>query len=621
MYINRAHVRLCLNANDTGEALKDLEKGAADLNKLESQWYVLNVLVASSEGNSELEKQIVKQLEIISMFRANIDNALTDLKEICGNKDEANSKLLPFMDILKLDESPADLLFELRESGFDGGLTISKKPPWWGPLVVGIIGLAQVIGGGLLTVFTAGTMANIGLALLSEGIGDMIYAVQSGIQGDFSCTDYGIQKAISLAISIGSMGVGCVMNKIGQKVTQEVAKEAVKISFKTAAKEVGKVAAKEIVKAGVKELFDHGFEEALKAAFNSMTHKIQSKLKSQYFQAMQGELGVTIAVFIEAAGSAGDGVSHIHSTFLDLLKPGVEMEILSYIKNAASAISKQEAVTKTMGYVGSIANFVKKITSAVIKGLSLNNVIIALQKTINSIRTRLYTMTVSLLKLTESDVIVALDDTEEKVEERRKEKFQVFIKHGLLTGEGHLHQGFATIGLYNRKKWADFMEKHKAAWPKDVKFSPEVNTEFLDMMDSIVKKSERICSDNVKQRLSNQWSEEISSRTSVYVRKQVKTSIDPIVHKAAQMLKNKVGKELENMLAKRKQKKEAKKSSSQDNSGSDGTTPDPVSKSTSEKDKKSEADMNQPDIKQSLNDRQNAVANGAPAGHLDLAAW
>lgn len=69
------------------------------------------------------------------------------------------------------------------------------------------LGILQAVAGGLLVVFTGGAMATLGSALISEGISDMVFAVKSClIDRDFSWKDYGIHKAISLAVTVLTLG-------------------------------------------------------------------------------------------------------------------------------------------------------------------------------------------------------------------------------------------------------------------------------------------------------------------------------------------------------------------------------------------------------------------------------
>ncbi|KAJ3102780.1 hypothetical protein HDU96_009522 [Phlyctochytrium bullatum] len=110
----------------------------------------------------------------------------------------------------------------------------------------------------------------------------------TAINDDFSWTEYGISKAISVGISIGSFGVGTIANKIGQK-TEIAAKERVKLTAKKAFMNIAKVAGKEILKAGAKQVFNRGLEEALKAAFKNAQEAIASKLRSMYRVAMDSK--------------------------------------------------------------------------------------------------------------------------------------------------------------------------------------------------------------------------------------------------------------------------------------------------------------------------------------------
>jgi hypothetical protein len=62
--------------------------------------------------------------------------------------------------------------------------------------------------GAVLVYFSGGLLATIGKALIEEGVSDIIFAVQSGIEGNFSWKNYGINKAISIGTSILTFGVG-----------------------------------------------------------------------------------------------------------------------------------------------------------------------------------------------------------------------------------------------------------------------------------------------------------------------------------------------------------------------------------------------------------------------------
>jgi hypothetical protein len=69
-----------------------------------------------------------------------------------------------------------------------------------------LIGLAQLVAGVLLTVFTAGTMVEVGNALIFEGVSDMVTGVTSLINNEFSWKKWAIEKAISVVMTLITMG-------------------------------------------------------------------------------------------------------------------------------------------------------------------------------------------------------------------------------------------------------------------------------------------------------------------------------------------------------------------------------------------------------------------------------
>ncbi|CAF3165000.1 unnamed protein product [Rotaria sp. Silwood2] len=68
-----------------------------------------------------------------------------------------------------------------------------------------MIGLAQAIGGAVLISFG---FINIGGALISEGISDMVYTTMASISGSFSWKEWTIQKSVSMSLSIMTAGIG-----------------------------------------------------------------------------------------------------------------------------------------------------------------------------------------------------------------------------------------------------------------------------------------------------------------------------------------------------------------------------------------------------------------------------
>ncbi|CDW77534.1 protein translocase subunit seca [Stylonychia lemnae] len=62
---------------------------------------------------------------------------------------------------------------------------------------------------------STGVGAVLGNMLIQEGFSDIIYGLQAMVSGEFSWTEYGIQKAISVALSIITLGCSSVAGTIG----------------------------------------------------------------------------------------------------------------------------------------------------------------------------------------------------------------------------------------------------------------------------------------------------------------------------------------------------------------------------------------------------------------------
>ena len=164
---------------------------------------------------------------------------------------------------------------EYKNNGFIGCFRVKEVKPidWLSVIGLMALGLAQVVGGAALAVFTLGAGSSIGMGLLSEGISDLITAVKDGIiNRDFSWVSYGIQKAISLTVSLVCAGMGAIkdaaktavtgVKQVGSLVTN-VATQSVKEGWIIAAKAIGTEVGKGVAKTVVTQLVDYGVNKTL----------------------------------------------------------------------------------------------------------------------------------------------------------------------------------------------------------------------------------------------------------------------------------------------------------------------------------------------------------------------
>ncbi|CAM2724787.1 unnamed protein product [Rotaria socialis] len=219
---------------------------------------------------------ITKQIEILK------ENKGQREKGVIGHALEKGRDLeIELLDIKKSLPEDQDINYyreeidEYKNNGFLGIFQVKEVKPidWLSVIGLTAIGLAQVVGGAALAVFTLGAGSSIGMGLLTEGISDLITAVKDGIiNRDFSWVSYGIQKAISLTVSLVCAGFGAIKDaaktaiagakQVGSIVTK-VSTETVKKGWIIAAKAIGVELGKGVAKEVVTQLVDYGVNKAL----------------------------------------------------------------------------------------------------------------------------------------------------------------------------------------------------------------------------------------------------------------------------------------------------------------------------------------------------------------------
>ncbi len=182
-----------------------------------------------------------------------------------------------------------DEIQEYKNNGFRGSFKIKEIKPidWKAVIAVAALGIAQLVAGAALTVFTLGAGASIGMGLIIEGVGDLITAVKDGIiNRDFSWISYGIQKAISLTVSLVCAGLGAIKDAAktavaGVKSIGQVMTTTVKAGWKIAAKAIGTGLAKGVAKELVTQLVDYGVSKTLMPAVqNEVMKRIEQPIQN-----------------------------------------------------------------------------------------------------------------------------------------------------------------------------------------------------------------------------------------------------------------------------------------------------------------------------------------------------
>ena len=195
-------------------------------------------------------------------------------------------------------------LSEFAARGIEYLLEINEKRfiPWRSITIVGIIGALQMVAGAVL--IATGFGADVGMGLITEGVADMVIAYRAYSTRQFSWSAYVEQKAVSLVISITSMGMQ---------------------NLKDAGKGI-----KNLVLSGVKEevLEQAGTQVATNFKNISKT-LVQSgnKLKSLAFKQMGVSIGET--AMREGINKVSDSLRHFS---LELLQPKISEMIQNKVK-------------------------------------------------------------------------------------------------------------------------------------------------------------------------------------------------------------------------------------------------------------------------------------------------
>lgn len=271
----------------------------------------------ANAGENDLTIQMQVRLQVIGFIKKKIKETIDKLKGFRKDERHVYAEALGVFSLIpEADDLTNRELHSMWQLGMEVAFTVEAKPMFcWEALIVFLIGIAEIIGGVLLAVFTVGAMANFGMALISEGISDCIDGIEGMVAGSFSWVEWGISKAAGIAISLVSGGIGRWLSKstkaikIGASISKRL-KTITKISKNVSkwglaaesnlmrlAKEVGKEVAEQAVMKGVGLAQNEIFAKALEDIERGCREDITRGLREAF---SKGELGNTVDVlFIE----------------------------------------------------------------------------------------------------------------------------------------------------------------------------------------------------------------------------------------------------------------------------------------------------------------------------------
>lgn len=242
----------------------------------------------------------------------------------------------------------ATVLSLTEDKGFD-----------WDAFYCAMIGVAQIVAGVALDICTCGAAHYFAQGLIAEGIGDIVFAIQSSIQGGFSWKAYCQHKAVSFMLSLATAGVGSYLGKgaqagkmgIGLATKKALLKAVAKESFVKVATSVINAAvsigADELSKLMMDELLDKHFINQLNEWLASApSYKNKKAELEQRFESIYKKFGVE-----DAQNIINDA---IQATLADLQKGDLASAIFDKVSQLVSGLSG--AFSRAAGQLGNANN-------------------------------------------------------------------------------------------------------------------------------------------------------------------------------------------------------------------------------------------------------------------------
>lgn len=267
-----------------------------------------------------------------------IVDRMEDAKGLFDTAEDSSTIKVSLHHIMEeMSQVPQDARM-LEAAGLSDFLKFEENKSWWswGAFWVAMIGLAQVVVGAILICCGC---PQIGMFLLAEGVGDMVYAVQTGLTGSFSWRAYAMHKVVSLAISFATCGIGKLF-KLGKEVAKGVTKKGV-------TKLVGKMVAEGAFFAAAEVGIDKLLEEARKFAIVRFADTLSEKMQEMLAPLKQ----VLCQVILHFGNTAAQRITSIGEAALHSYAFQIAGQTAMWVENVGSQLaSKAQSSSKASKY-------------------------------------------------------------------------------------------------------------------------------------------------------------------------------------------------------------------------------------------------------------------------------
>ncbi|XP_061602486.1 uncharacterized protein LOC133464487 [Cololabis saira] len=376
-FYNHAYCTIMQKKKDyLTNARTDLTKAQKSLKYLNEESFMclqfVKMTCATSTNNdpTSLEKQFTTKCSMYTFFDENITEAIKKLEKMIEDKKDALAQKSPVFSLVSsADEELQGEAFNLYNRGLKYIFTVEQEPTSWGPLLVIILGIAQIVAGVLLTVFTVGALAQVGIGLAIEGISDCINGIAAWVEGDFSWKTWVTDKAISIGVSIISFGVGKLITK-GFKACKMLVTGLGK-NLKALPQFVPKVKStlSEVTKASMKTAVTESSKKIVKEAIFKGLGKAGEELLKIELERIKTEVSETIAEEVKTNIDKSPLKTLVDSIILSHLEHKEQLNDLLKDKNRRSDllfIFKQRSKTALQPFKADL-DWQNKLNSSILK--------------------------------------------------------------------------------------------------------------------------------------------------------------------------------------------------------------------------------------------------------------
>lgn len=358
-YYNCAFARIRnKSGNYRADAVQDLQMAKKILQEkvipyLQAIVLLVTLNVEQRESNTDLTQPIQLKINFYQSQIQSIDQAISAIQQ-ASDSSQLDIHVSNLSDKIKL--LPSQQQSELYQSGLINLFGVYEIPKGssniFGALGVVFLGALQIVAGVLLSVVPGPNVFS--KILIQEGISDIMYAVRSTLEGNFSWDHYLATKATSLAVNVITMGINMLNSNATASLTRSAAIDigAVKSRVTSA-----------IVRSGIRELANFGIGKLTSEVvdqFKSDIHHTVHSIVLRYFNSADAKFAINKLFSADLIHGNHDYVKRMRMLADEIIRSKQAVNLIA-INILKSVVAKQHAGIASAIQLSDMAHSLDKI--------------------------------------------------------------------------------------------------------------------------------------------------------------------------------------------------------------------------------------------------------------------